>query len=169
MVTLSWEGYDNIKKVLNTFKQGKNWDEIFQEAVWEWASEIEDTAQQYLNDKVNNVTGKLKDSIYVVVDEDGDLAIKSRHRAAELIDKGGPSPFPDWRKGQKESERIREYAGYYGITPFVLARGIFRNEPFKEGSFFARNALMYHLDDIKDEIYEIARRRKNEAIASGTY
>ena len=157
-------GFDNIRKALNTLKQGKNWDEIFQEAVWEWASEIEDTAQQYLNDKVDNVTGKLKDSIYVVVDEDGDLAIKSRHRAAKIIDKGGESPFPSWT-----SPTIKEYAEYYGIEPFVLARGIFKNQPFKEATNFARNALFYHMDDIKDEIYHIARRRKDEAIASGTY
>lgn len=158
MVTLSWEGYDNIKKSLNFLKQGKNWDDIFQEAVWAWQQEIEDTAQQYLNQKVENQTNKLKNSIYVVVDEDGDLAIKSRHRAAQLIDKGGPSPFPYWG-----SKTIKEYAEYYGMEPFLLARAIFRNQPFAEGSFFAMRALMYHKEDIKDEIYLIARRRASEA------
>ena len=162
MAELNWivfneQKWKNIRKSLNTLKQGENWDEIIQEAVWEWASEIEDTAQQYLNDKVDNVTGKLKDSIYVVVDEDGDLAIKSRHRAAQLIDKGGESPFPSWT-----SPTIKEYAEHYGIEPFVLARGIFKNQPFSEATNFARNALMYHMDDIKDEIYAIAKRRHSE-------
>jgi hypothetical protein len=167
MAGLSWIEFDeqkwkNIRKSLNRYSQYWYWDEIIQEAVWAWASEIEATAQQYLNQKVDNVTGKLKDSIYVVVDEYGDLAIKSRHRAAQLIDKGGPSPFPDWRKGKKESEKIREYAGYYGITPFVLARAIYDNQPFAEATNFAQRAARDHIDDIKDEIYAIAKRRKEE-------
>ena len=157
MATLSWQGYDNIKKSLNFLKQGKNWDEIIQEAVWEWASEIEATAQRFLNEKVNNVTGKLKGSIYVVVDEDGDLAIKSRHKAAELINNGGYTPFPNWK-----SKTIKQYADIYGIEPFVLAKGIFKNQPFAEGAFFAQSAIWLHIDDIKDEIYTIAKRRHSE-------
>jgi len=157
MVTLSYQGYDNIKKSLNFLKQGKNWDEIFQEAAWSWAQEIEATAQQYLNKKVKNQTNKLKNSIYVVVDEDGDLAIKSRHKAAQLIDKGGYSPFPDWN-----SKTIKEYAAIYDIEPFVLAKGIFKNQPFAEAANFAWMALWVHKEDIKDEIFYIARRRASE-------
>ena len=149
--------WKDIRLSLNRYSQYWYWDEIIQEAVWEWASEIEDTAQQYLNDKVDNVTGKLKDSIYVVVDEDGDLAIKSRHKAAKLINDGGPSPFPSWT-----SPTIKEYAEHYGIEPFVLARGIFQNQPFADGSFFAQNAIWLHIDDVKHEIYSIARRRHSE-------
>ena len=113
--------------------------------------------QQYLNQKVKNRTNRLKNSIYVVVDEDGDLAIKSRHKAAELINDGGYSPFPDWN-----SKGIKEYAEIYGQDAYVVARGIFKNQPFAEGSFFAQNAIWIHKDDIKDEIYAIAKRRKDD-------
>ena len=157
MATFSVKGYDNIKKSLNFLKQGKNWDEIFQEAFQEWESEIEDSAQYYLNEKVNNVTGKLKDSIFAYVDGT-ELVIGSTHKAAKLIDKGGPSPFPYWG-----SETIKEYADYYGMPPFLLAKAIFKNQPFAEASNFSRNALLYHIDDIKDEIRAIAVRRANEA------
>jgi hypothetical protein len=155
--------WQDIRKSLNFLSQYNNWDEIIQEAVWAWASEIEDTAQFFLNQKVENQTNRLKNSIYVVVDEYGDLAIKSKHRAARLIDKGGFSPFPDWRKGQKKSESIREYAEYYGMEPFLLARAIYKNQPFAEATNFAWNAAYHHKDDIKDEIYAIAKRRKDEA------
>ena len=151
------EKWTNIRKSLNRYSQYWFWDEIIQEAVWAWASEIEATAQQYLNQKVDNETGKLKDSIYVVVDEYGDLAIKSRHRAAQLIDKGGPSPFPYWG-----SKTIKEYAEYYGMEPFLLARAIYQNQPFAEATNFAQRAARDHIDDIKDEIYAIAKRRKEE-------
>tara|TARA_R100001594_G_scaffold15453_2_gene32412 strand:+ start:2825 stop:3319 length:495 start_codon:yes stop_codon:yes gene_type:complete len=162
MAGLGWIEFDekkwkDIRLSLNRYSQYWYWDEIIQEAVWEWASEIEATAQQYLNQKVKNQTNRLKNSIYVVVDEDGDLAIKSRHRAAKLINNGGPSPFPDWN-----SKTIKEYAAIYDIEPFLLARGIFQNQPFAEGSFFAQKAIWLHVDDIKDEIYSIARRRHSE-------
>ena len=157
MATLSWEGYNNIKKSLNFLKQGKNWDEIFQEAVWEWQQEIENTAKEFLKQKITTRTGKLENSIAAIVDEDGDLAIISYHKAAQLIDQGGYSPFPDWN-----SKTIRQYADIYDIEPFVLARGIFKNQPFAEGSFFAMRALRYHMDDVKDEIFYIARRRARE-------
>ena len=161
-MAIGWIDFDekkgkNIRKSLNRYSQYWYWDEIIQEAVWAWASEIEATAQRFLNEKVNNVTGKLKGSIYVVVDEDGDLAIKSRHRAAELINNGGYSPFPDWN-----SKTIKQYADIYGIEPFVLAKGIFKNQPFAEGAFFAQSAIWLHIDDIKDEIYTIAKRRHSE-------
>jgi len=162
MAALSWIDFErdkwkNIRKRLNFFSQYHNWEEIIQEAVWAWASEIEDTAQYYLNQKVENQTNRLKNSIYVVVDEDGDLAIKSYHKAAELINDGGYSPFPYWG-----SKTIKEYADIYGMEPFLLARAIYENQPFAEGAFFAQNALNFHKDDIKDEIYAIAKRRKEE-------
>ena len=158
MVSLEYRGFGNIKKTLRFLKQEKNWDEIIQEALWEWQVEIESTAKKLLKQKVGTVTGKLEDSIYVVLDEDGDLAIKSHHKAAQLIDKGGPSPFPSWT-----SETIKQYAKEYNIAPFVLARGIFKNQPFAEATNFAWTALYHHKDDIKDEIYEIARRKVSEA------
>ena len=49
------------------------------------------------------------------------------------------------------------------MPPFLLAKAIFRNQPFLEASNFSRNALLYHMDDIKDEIRAIAVRRANEA------
>ena len=162
MAGLGWIEFDekkwkDIRLSLNRYSQYWYWDEIIQEAVWAWASEIEATAQQYLNQKVKNQTNRLKKSIYVVVDEDGDLAIKSRHKAAKLINEGGYSPFPDWN-----SKTIKEYAAIYDIEPFLLARGIFKNQPFAEGSFFAQSAIWLHMDDIKDEIYTIAQRRHSE-------
>jgi len=162
MAGLGWIEFDekkwkDIRLSLNRYSQYWYWDEIIQEAVWAWASEIEATAQQYLNQKVKNQTNKLKNSIYVVVDEDGDLAIKSHHKAAKLINEGGYSPFPDWN-----SKTIKEYAAIYDIEPFLLARGIYNNQPFAEGSFFAQKAIWLHVDDIKDEIYSIARRRHRE-------
>ena len=157
MVTLSYEGYDNIKKALNFLKQGKNWDEIFQEAAWAWQSEIESTAKEYLRKKIKTRTGKLEGSIAAIVDEDGDLSIISYHKAAQLIDKGGYSPFPDWN-----SKTIKEYADIYDIEPFLLARGIFKNQPFAEATNFAWTALWLHKEDIKDEIFYIARRRASE-------
>ena len=162
MAGLGWIEFDekkwkDIRLILNRYSQYWYWDEIIQEAVWAWASEIEATAQQYLNQKVKNQTNKLKNSIYVVVDEDGDLAIKSRHKAAKLINEGGYSPFPDWN-----SKTIKEYAAIYDIEPFLLARGIYNNQPFAEGSFFAQSAIWLHMDDIQDEIYSIAKRRKEE-------
>ena len=162
MAALGWIDFDRkkwqgIRKSLNRYSQYWYWDEIIQEAVWAWQKEIEDTAQYYLNQKVENQTHKLKNSIYVVVDEDGDLAIKSRHRAAQLIDKGGPSPFPYWG-----SKTIKEYAEHYGMEPFLLARAIYKNQPFAEATNFAWDAAYYHKDDIKDEIYAIAKRRKDD-------
>ena len=157
MTTFSVKGYGNIKKSLNFLKQGKNWDVIFEEAFETYSMAIEDTAQGYLNEKVNNVTGELRASIFAFI-SGSTLYLASDKKYAKLIDKGGPSPFPYWG-----SKTIKEYAEYYGMEPFLLARAIFKNQPFAEGSFFAMHALMYHKEDIKDEIYLIARRRASEA------
>ena len=157
MTTFSVKGYGNIKKSLNFLKQGKNWDVIFEEAFETYSMAIEDTAQGYLNEKVNNVTGELRASIFAFI-SGSTLYLASDKKYAKLIDKGGPSPFPYWG-----SETIKEYAGYYGMPPFLLAKAIFKNQPFAEASNFSRNAILEYMDDIKDEIYTIARRRADEA------
>tara|TARA_R110002020_G_scaffold78622_1_gene197604 strand:+ start:90 stop:563 length:474 start_codon:yes stop_codon:yes gene_type:complete len=157
MATFSVKGFNNTKKYLNFLKQGKNWDEIFEEAFETYSMAIEDTAQSYLNKKVNNVTGDLSNSIVVYVNGT-ELVIGSTHKAAKLIDKGGPSPFPYWG-----SETIKEYADYYGMPPFLLAKAIYKNQPFLNASNFSRNAMIEYMDDIKDEIKAIAIKRANEA------
>ena len=157
MITFSEKGFKNIKRSLNFLKQGKNWDEIFEEAFETYSMAIEDTAQGYLNKKVNNVTGELRASIFAFV-SGSTLTVASNKKYAEIIDKGGPSPFP-----YSGSETIKEYANYYGMPPFLLSRAIFRNQPFLEASNFSRNAILEYMDDIKDEVRAIAVRRANEA------
>ena len=164
--TLNWTNFDNVRKSLRFLKQEKNWDEIITEALNEWSSEIESDARRLLRDKVNDVTGRLANNIFVIVDEDGDLALKSYQRYARVIDKGydGEMPFPNVK-----SKTIIQYAKEYGIKPYVLARGIHQNQPFAEGAHFSWTALWYNKDNIKKEIYIIAKRRKKEAIRAGTY
>jgi hypothetical protein len=156
MATYSVKGYANIKKSLNFLKQGKNWDEIFEEAFETYSMAIEDTARGYLNEKVNNVTGELNASIFAFV-SGSTLTIASNKEYARIIDKGGPSPFPYWK-----SDTIKEYADYYGMPPFLLAKAIYQNQPFLDASNFSRNAMLEYMDDIKDEIRAIAVRRANE-------
>ena len=157
MVTFSEKGYKNIKKSLNFLKQGKNWDEIFEEAFETYSMAIEDTAQGYLNKKVNNVTGELRASIFAFV-SGSTLTVASNKKYAEIIDKGGPSPFPYWG-----SETIKEYADYYGMPPFLLAKAIFKNQPFLQASNFTSYAVFAYMNEIKDDVRAIAVRRANEA------
>ena len=157
MVTFSTQGFDNIKRSLNFLKQGKNWDEIFEEAYTTWQDYIRREAQSQLNADVNNVTGRLKDSIVVYV-EGSELVVGSTHRAAQIIDKGGPSPFPYWG-----SKTIQEYADYYGMPSFLLAKAIFKNQPFLQASNFTSYAVFAYMNEIKDDVRAIAVRRANEA------
>ena len=64
-----------------------------------------------------------------------------------------------------KSDSIVEYGYKYegggSNDPFFeLARGIWQNQPFAQGTFACRNALLEGMDDINSEIMRTAHRMK---------
>ena len=137
------------KNVINFYSQSGNWEEILEEALWEAEDTIKWNASYYLNQGgFGRRTGRLEESIDVSVDGT-ELIVSVNHPAANLMEYGGYVTKVDAR-----SPSMIEYAKIYGITPFALRRGILKNQPFMEGSFFIGQAVA----DAKDEFAVNTRR-----------
>tara|TARA_R100001594_G_C4029201_1_gene260905 strand:+ start:838 stop:1314 length:477 start_codon:yes stop_codon:yes gene_type:complete len=127
-----WVDYNikGAKSIINRWKQGAFWDEIAEEALDEVSDDIESsvkTAIEMTNLKTH--TGRLKDSISVGV-IGSELYVASDHPAMGLVEYGGYRGFPN-----PKSATIKEYESIYGQSGYVIARGIFRNQPYAEGRF----------------------------------
>ena len=147
----------NISKAkhsLNIFKQASNWDSILAEAMQKVKPEVEHNVGYYLNQTgIGRVTGKLADSIKVTT-KGNSIVVSSDHPAMTLIEYGGPSPFPNWN-----SASIKEYARHYGKPAFVVARGIYENQPFAEARQPIFLAVNESMSDLRKETRRIAKKR----------
>jgi len=113
------------KSIINRWKQQDFWDKISEAALNEISEDIVDSVQSAIEvTDLKSHTGRLKESIVVTV-IGNELIVGSSHPAMNLVEFGGPSPFPNWK-----SATIQEYARRYGKPAFVVARGIFKNQPF---------------------------------------
>lgn len=115
------------KSIINRWKQQDFWDEISEAALNEISEDIEDSVQSAIEvTDLKSHTNRLKNSIVVMI-IGNKLIVGSSHPAMYLVEYGGPSPFPNWK-----SQTIQEYARIYGRDAFVVARGIYQNQPFEE-------------------------------------
>jgi len=142
------------KHSLNLFKQASNWDDIFAKAIKKIKPDIEHNVGYYLNESgIKKHTGRLADSISVET-EGSKLVVKSNHPAMGLIEYGGPSPFPNWN-----SATIQEYSRIYGTSAFLIARGIYRNQPFAEARQPIFKAVSEAMPDLRKETRRIAKEK----------
>ena len=142
------------KHSLNLFKQASNWDDIFAKAIKKIKPDIEHNVGYYLNESgIKKHTGRLAESISVST-EGSKLVVTSNHPAMGLIEYGGPSPFPNWN-----SATIQEYSRIYGKPAFVVARGIYRNQPFAEARQPIFKAVSEAMPDLRKETRRIAKEK----------
>ena len=126
MIEVTWD-VSGAKSIINRWKQQDFWDEISEAALNEISEDIVDSVQSSIEvTDLKSHTNRLKDSIVVMV-MGKELIVGSSHPAMNLVEYGGPSPFPNWK-----SATIQEYAKIYGKPAYVVARGIYRNQPFAE-------------------------------------
>ena len=145
------------KNVLNFFSQAGNWEEILEEALEDAEDTIKWNASYYLNQGGFEArTGRLVRSINVEVDGT-ELIASVDHPAASLIEFGGYITKVDAR-----SPTIIEYAKIYGITPFALRRGILKNQPFMQVTFFLGRALGDAKDEFAVRTRELAKKRADK-------
>ena len=162
-------GATKVTNSINFFKKRENWNEILTQAMSNVAQEIRDNAEKKIYQRWKKRTGKLGKSIQPVIGNKNNKAffgLQSDHPAAKIIEYGGYSPMPSApSKTHEGNPGIKEYAYIYSSTNssdpfFELARGIFKNQPFAEGTFACRNAILEGMDDINSEIMRTAHRMK---------
>ena len=155
------ENYGKFKASINFLKKEKNWNKMVWVAMNNVADKIRDDAEKRVYTKFKRRTGKLGKSIKTIVKRKGNytyISLTSDHPAAKIMEYGGYSPMPSTpSKTHKGNPGIKEYAYIYPSTNssdpfFELARGIFRNQPFKEATFFMRDALRAGLPKLESEI-----------------
>ena len=135
---------------INFFKKKSNWQQIMAGAAEKVAKDIEKDAKKKLyqysgggkSTKIKKNTGALEKSIKVSVDvfEDiVDIGLGSGHPAAAIIEFGGYSPFPPWKK-------------VGGKLDFPAAKAVFENQPFTEPQPFLRPAATNAMPRLNKQI-----------------
>ena len=156
-------GATKVTNSINFFKKRENWQDILTTALSNVANAIRDDAEKKVYQRWKRRTGRLGKSIEPLIGNEGNKAffgLQSDHPAAKIIEYGGYSPMPS-----SKSKSIVEYGYIYeggdSSDPFFeLARGIWQNQPFAQGTFACRNALLEGMDDINSEIMRTAHRMK---------
>jgi hypothetical protein len=156
-------GATKVTNSINFFKKRENWQDIFTTALSNVANAIRDDAEKKVYQRWKRRTGRLGKSIEPLIGNKGNkvfFGLQSDHPAAKIIEYGGYSPMPS-----SKSKSIVEYGYIYeggdSSDPFFeLARGIWQNQPFAQGTFACRNALLEGMDDINSEIMRTAHRMK---------
>jgi len=167
---------------INFFKQQSNWQQIMANAAEKTAKDIEKDAKKKLyqykggkkNKALKKVTGGLENAMKVSVDvyEDVvDIGLGSDHPAAAIIEFGGYSPFPPWNTNYGEKGMPgRGYKGKLfnylfeadtGVSySFLLAKGIYDNQPFATPRPAMQNALREGLPKLNKQIWAEAKKLK---------
>ena len=162
-------GGKKFTRTINFFKNQCIWNKILLQASKNVAKDIRDDAERRVYTKFKKRKGKLGASIKPKIYRRGNnvyLSLTSNHPAAKIMEYGGYSPMPSApSKTHKGNPGIVEYAYVYSSTNssdpfFELARGVFLNQPFKEGTFYMQRALREGLPDLESEIMRTAHRMK---------
>ena len=156
-------GATKVANSINFFKKRENWQDILTTAMSKVAHKIRDDAEKKIYQRWKRRTGKLGKSIEPLIGDKGNkvfFGLQSNHPAAKIIEYGGYSPMPS-----SKSDSIVKYGYVYESTNssdpfFELARGVWQNQPFAEGTFACRNAILEGMDDINSEIMRTAHRMK---------
>ena len=156
-------GATKVTNSINFFKKRENWQDILTTALSNVAQKIRDDAEKKIYQRWKKRTGKLGKSIQPLIGNKNNKAffgLQSDHPAAKIIEYGGYSPMPS-SKSDSIVEYGYKYEGGGSTAPFFeLARGIWQNQPFAQGTFACRNALLEGMDDINSEIMRTAHRMK---------
>jgi len=162
-------GATKVTNSINFFKKEDNWNKILTQAMSNVAQKIRDNAEKKIYQRWKKRTGKLGKSIQPLIGNKANKAffgLQSDHPAANIIEYGGYSPMPSAPSRTHEGNPgIIEYAYVYSSTNssdpfFELARGVWQNQPFAEGTFACRNAILEGMDDINSEIMRTGHRMK---------
>ena len=165
-MTVKVTGGKKFTRTINFFKKQSNWLSILDKAAKNVAGAIRDDAEKRVYTKFKKRKGKLGKSIKPRVYKRGNnvyLSLRSDHPAAGIMEYGGPSAMPSApSKTHEGNPGIVEYAYVYSSTNssdpfFELARGIYKNQPFKECTFFMRNALRAGLPALEGEVIRVAK------------
>jgi len=168
-MTVKVTGGKKFTRTINFYKKEKNWVSILDKAAKNVAAAIRDDAEKRVYTKFTKRKGKLGKSIKPRVYKRGNnvyLSLSSNHPAAGIMEYGGPSAMPSSPSRNWEGNPgIVEYAYVYSMErnitssspAFELARGIYKNQPFKEGTFFMRNALRAGLPALEGEVIRVAK------------
>ena len=157
-LTISWD-IKGAKGIINRFSQQDFWAEISNEALNEIGGDIESNIRDEISmTNLKTHTGKLKNSISVGIDG-AVLGVGSTHPAMNLVEFGGYSKFPN-----PDSKSIKEYESIYGQSGYVIARGIFRNQPYAEGRFPIYKGVERALEGgrLNKITYRIAKERSGK-------
>ena len=159
------EGEKQFFNQINFYKKWENWRDILRAAAETVSEDIEDDAKGMAYSHFKMHTGELEKSIMADVWVDGDLvylSISSNHPAAAIIEYGGYSPMPvEFAPyiGATYSDRLLESARMYGQDPYVVARGIKKNQPFAEAHPFLGPAMQRGTTALEKEIRTEAKRQ----------
>ena len=171
MLDITIRGMDNYQRALNFYSQYGNWREILEEALEYYADHILDMAKENLRNAPNYTrqTGRLENSLSVMVDDEDTISIWADNIAAYAIEKGHDFAPYSISSGKQSKSNLPEYAALYNdpsqsrtgkrkkMTPWFLARLIEETNPFVDAEPFAEPALFYYLDDIESAIIPIAK------------
>ena len=160
---LTIKGGKKLARSINFFKKRENWNKILIQAMSNVAHEVRDDAEKKVYQRWKRRTGKLGKSIQPSIYRRGNytyIGLTSDHPAAKIMEYGGYSPMPS-----SKSKSIVEYGYIYegggSNDPFFeLARGVWQNQPFAEGTFYMKRALREGLPDLESEIMRTAHRMK---------
>ena len=140
----------NFVPIMNFFKKKNNWRNIFERAAEAVAPGARDEAEKIVYTHFRRRDGGLGKSITVDVYAEDDTAfydVSSDHPAAGIIEYGGYSPMPS-----PFSENIKKYADIYGVAPYVVAKGIEKNQPFSDPHPFLRPAANNAMKKLNKEV-----------------
>lgn len=151
-------------RIINLFKSQTTWEKVLSEAAEQTREELEDKTIDALYDstlatgrKIQSVSGGLEASIETEVevrDQTVRLRVKSNHPAAGILEYGGPSSFPPWGK----NSAIAEYSKYMGVAPFMVAKGVYDNQPFTSPTRFMTRGCESALEDLEKNVYAAVQK-----------
>jgi len=159
------EGEKYFFSSINFYKKRENWRDILQAAAENVSDEMKGDAKKMAYSHFKRHKGELEKSIMADVWVDGDLvylSLSSNHPAAAIIEYGGYSPMPvEFAPyiGATYSDRLLESARIYGKDPYVVARGIEKNQPFSDPHPFLRPAMQRGSAALLKEIHKEAKRQ----------
>jgi hypothetical protein len=151
-------------RIINLFKSQTTWEKIIVKAAEQTREELEDKTIDALYDstlatgnKVQAASGGLEESIETEVevkDQTVRLRVKSNHPAAGILEYGGPSSFPPWGK----NSAIAEYARIIGEKPFMIAKGVYDNQPFTSPTRFMTKGCENAFEDLEKNVYAVVQK-----------
>ena len=172
-MSLKITGLQQVTNSINFWKKEDNWQTIFENALTNVAMMIRDAAEQKVYERWTYVTGSVGKSIEPLIGKYGNKAVfqlVSDHPAAKIIEFGGYSPMPSVSGGYASrkfnmSNRLKDYALKYPSVEnyWWFAKNVHNNQPFKEGTFACRNALLENMEKINSEIMLEGHRLKRKA------